>query len=302
MAITDSVNSSIRRVIAALRRPLGAVLVTVVAIACGDTTATPATVAPVSTATTATVSTLGTLSSTTTAAPDAPVQRLRVDVIQRRPHDRGSFTEGLVIAGGRLYEGSGLRGETTLREVDPRTGAVTRSIDVPDQYFGEGIAVVDDRVIQLTYQEHTALVYRLSDFKQVATFSYDTEGWGLCDDGARLVMSDGTNQLYLRNRSTFALIGKVSVTQNGVPRDQLNELECVDGQVYANVWQTDTIVRIDPTSGKVTAEIDASGLLTVEELRGTDVLNGIAYDPATKTFLLTGKYWPALFEVRFVAR
>ena len=160
--------------------------------------------------------------------------------------------------------------------------------------------MVDDRVIQLTYQEHTALVYRLSDFKQIATFSYDTEGWGLCDDGSRLVMSDGTNQLYFRNRSTFALLSKVSVTQDGVPRDQLNELECVDGQVYANVWQTDTIVRIDPATGKVTAEIDASGLLSANELRGTDVLNGIAYDPATKTFLLTGKYWPAMFEVRFI--
>jgi glutaminyl-peptide cyclotransferase len=296
MAITASVNSSIRRVAAAL-------LITASAIACGDTTATPATVVPVSpTATTAAVSTLGPSSPTTTAGADAPVQKLRVEVIQRRPHDRGSFTEGLVIAGGRLYEGSGLRGETTLREIDLRTGAVTRSIDVPDQYFGEGIAVVDDRVIQLTYQEHTALVYRLSDFKQIATFLYDTEGWGLCDDGARLVMSDGTNQLFFRNRSTFALLSQVSVTHNGVPRDQLNELECVDGQVYANVWQTDTIVRIDPTTGKVTAEIDASGLLSVEELRGTDVLNGIAYDPATKTFLLTGKYWPAMFEVRFVAR
>ena len=196
------------------------------------------------------------------------------------------------MSGGRLYEGSGLRGESTLREVDARTGAVSRSISIADKYFGEGIAVVDDRVIQLTWQEHTALVYRLSDFKQIATFSYDTEGWGLCDDGTRLVMSDGTNQLYFRNRSTFAIQGKVSVTENGVPIDQLNELECVDGEVYANVWQTNTIVRIDPTSGNVTAEIDASGLLTADEARGVDVLNGIAYDPATKTFLLTGKYWP----------
>lgn len=205
------------------------------------------------------------------------------------------------MAGGRLYEGTGLRGTSTLREIDARSGAVVRSISIPAQYFGEGIAVVDDRVIQLTWRENTALVYRLSDFKPVATFSYDTEGWGLCDDGARLVMSDGTNQLYFRNRSTFASQGQVSVTRNGVPIDRLNELECVDGQVYANVWQTDTIVRIDPTTGKVTAEIDASGLLSAEDARGIDVLNGIAYDLSTKTFLLTGKYWPAMFEVRFVA-
>ncbi|HUP72329.1 MAG TPA: glutaminyl-peptide cyclotransferase [Acidimicrobiales bacterium] len=230
------------------------------------------------------------------------VEQLRVEVIERRPHDRRSFTQGLVMAGGRLYEGTGVRGQSTLREVDARTGAVTRSVSLAAPYFGEGIAVVDDRVIQLTWQERTAFVYRLSDFQQVATFSYDTEGWGLCDDGARLVMSDGTNQLYLRNRSTFALLSKVSVTQDGVPIDHLNELECVDGQVYANVWRTDRIVRIDPASGKVTAEIDASGLLSADDARGVDVLNGIAYDPATKTFLLTGKLWPAMFEVRFVPR
>lgn len=230
------------------------------------------------------------------------VERLRVEVIGRRPHDRGSFTEGLVVAGGKLYEGSGLRGQSTLREVDLRTGAVTRSVALDARYFGEGIAVVDDRVVQLTWQEHTALVYRLSDFRQVATFTYDTEGWGLCDDGTRLVMSDGTSQLYFRNRSSFAVVGRVTVTNNGVPIDQLNELECVDGQVYANVWQTDTIVRIDPASGKVTAQIDAAGLLSANEMSGVDVLNGIAHDPSTKTFLLTGKYWPTLFEVRFVPR
>ena len=292
MTIAASVNSSIRRVVAAL-------LITASVVACGDATDNASTVAPTTTTIVPTVSTSSNATTSSTAA-TAAVQLLRVEVIERRPHDRGSFTEGLVIAGGRLYEGSGLHGESTLREVDARTGAVTRSITIPDKYFGEGIAVVDDRVIQLTYQEHTALVYRLSDFKQLSTFTYDTEGWGLCDDGTRLVMSDGTNQLYFRDRSTFAVQRKVSVTQDGVPRDQLNELECVDGQVYANVWQTDTIVRIDPASGKVTAVIDATGLLTAAEANGVDVLNGIAYDPSTKTFLLTGKYWPTLFEVRFV--
>jgi glutaminyl-peptide cyclotransferase len=204
------------------------------------------------------------------------------------------------MAGGKLYEGSGLRGESTLREIDPRTGAASRTVTLADKYFGEGIAVVDDRVVQLTWQEHTAFVYRLSDFKQISTFSYDTEGWGLCDDGTRLVMSDGTNQLYFRDRSTFAVKGKVSVTENGAPIDRLNELECVDGLVYANVWQTNNIVRIDPATGKVTAVIDASGLLSTDEARGVDVLNGIAYDASTKTFLITGKLWPTLFEVRFV--
>ena len=294
MTITASVNSSIRRVVVAL-------LITASAIACGGTATTPTTVltAPTTIAPSS-VAPTPTAASTTLAPPT--VQSLRVDVIERRPHDRGSFTQGLVMAGGRLYEGSGLRGESTLREVDARTGVVARSISIDNKYFGEGIAVVDDRIIQLTWQEHTALVYRLSDFQQVATFSYDTEGWGLCDDGTRLVMSDGTNQLYFRSRTTFAVQGKVAVTKNGAPVDQLNELECVDGHVYANVWQTDTIVRVDPATGRVTAEIDASGLLSAADAPGADVLNGIAYDPATKTFLLTGKLWPALFEVRFVPR
>ena len=288
-----------------MRRLLLALLLTASIVACGDATDKATTVVPTPTTLAPTVSTTSassTLSTPSTTAPPLVIQQLRVEVLERRPHDRSSFTEGLVIAEGKLYEGSGLRGESTLREVDARTGAVTRSISIDNKYFGEGIAVVDDRVIFLTWQEHTALVFRLSDFKQLTTFSYDTEGWGLCDDGSRLVMSDGTNQLYFRDRSTFAVLGKVSVTMDGTPIDQLNELECVDGQVYANVWQTDTIVRIDPASGKVTAEIDASGLLTADEKRGTDVLNGIAYNPASKTFLLTGKYWPAMFEVRFVPR
>ena len=289
-----------------MRRLLLALLITASVVACGDAADKSPTVAPSATTNTPAVTTTAptnssssTLSTTATAV---ALQLQRVEVVARLPHDRGSFTEGLVMAGGKLYEGSGLRGESTLREVDPRSGAVTRSIPIAAKYFGEGIAVVDDRMIQLTWQEHTALVYQLSDFKPLTTFTYDTEGWGLCDDGARLVMSDGTNQLYFRNRSTFAVLSKVSVTKNGAPLDQLNELECVDGQVYANVWQTDTIVRIDPASGKVTAEIDASGLLSADEKRGADVLNGIAYDPATKNFLLTGKYWPTMFEVRFVAR
>ena len=286
MTIAGSVNSSIRRGLAAL-------LIAAFAFACADSTdstvkATPPTLP-------------ATASGASTRDPSATVEQLRVEVISRRPHDRGSFTEGLEIAGGRLYESSGLRGESTLREVDARTGAVARKIDIDNQYFGEGIAVVDDRIIQLTWQEHTAFVYRLSDFSKVTTFSYDTEGWGLCDDGSRLVMSDGTNQLYFRDRSTFAVTGKVSVTENGTPIDQLNELECVDGQVYANVWQTDTIVRIDPASGKVTAVINASGLLGADA-GAVDVLNGIAYDPTTKTFLITGKLWPTMFEVRFVPR
>jgi glutaminyl-peptide cyclotransferase len=293
MAIVRRVNSSIRRTMVAL-------VMTAAAVSCGDSTAQPGPSVATSARTTTTPNAQIDTAPTTPTRP-AGVERLRVEVIGRRPHDRSSFTQGLVLANGRLYEGSGLRGQSQLREVDPRTGAVSRSITIDGHYFGEGIAVVDDRVIQLTWQEHTALVYRLSDFRQITTFSYDTEGWGLCDDGARLVMSDGTNRLFFRDRTTFALKGTVTVTNEGIPLAQLNELECVDGQVYANVWQTDTIARIDPSTGNVTAMIDATGLLTASESNGADVLNGIAYDKSTKTFLLTGKFWPTLFEVRFVA-
>jgi len=206
-----------------------------------------------------------------------------------------------VYADGHLYESAGLYGVSTLREVDPATGAVTRRIALDKKYFGEGLALVGDRLIQLTWREHTALVYRASDFSLLTQFSYDSEGWGLCDDGARIVMSDGTDTLYFRSRTTFAVTGTVHVTDNGKPLTQINELECVGGAVYANVWQTDTIVRIDPSTGAVAAEIDASGLLSADEARVADVLNGIAYDATSGTFLITGKNWPALFEVRFGA-
>lgn len=228
------------------------------------------------------------------------VESLRAEVVDRRPHDVSSYTEGLVLADGRLFESSE-RG-ATLREEDPQTGSVLRSVTMDSRYSAEGIAVVDDKIIQLTLAEHTALVYRLSDFQQIGTFSYDTDGWGLCDDGTRLVMSDGTSRLYVRDRATFALLGTQDVTNAGVPVDRLNELECVGGEVYANVWLTDTIVRVDPSSGHVDAVIDASGLLAPQERPGDEdaVLNGIAHDSVTDTFVLTGKLWPWMFEVHFV--
>lgn len=231
---------------------------------------------------------------------ETTVERLRVEVIERRPHDASAYTQGLVLADGRLYEGTGLYGQSTLREVELETGDILRSVGLDARYFGEGIAVVDDRIIQLTWQERTALVYRVGDLQQVETFEYDTQGWGLCDDGTRLVMSDGTNRLYFRDRMTFGLQGSVDVTNAGAPLPGLNELECVGDQVYANVYPTDSIVRIDPAVGRVEAKIDAAGLLPAEEAAGAEVLNGIAYDPAAQAFLVTGKYWPSLFEVRFV--
>jgi glutaminyl-peptide cyclotransferase len=230
----------------------------------------------------------------------AAVEPLRVEVVERRPHYAASYTEGLVLVDGRLYESTGLYGESTLREIDPQSGAVLRSVALDPRYFGEGIAIVDDHLIQLTWQERTALVYNLSDLGQVGAFSYDTEGWGLCYDGDRLVMSSGTSRLQFRDRATFALLGSVEVTNAGEPVEDLNELECVDGNVYANVNQTATIVRIDPTNGQVTAVIDGSALFAEAAAAGGGVMNGIAYDASTSTFLLTGKHWSTLFDVRLV--
>jgi glutaminyl-peptide cyclotransferase len=230
---------------------------------------------------------------------DSP-QRLVVKVLSVRPHDPEAFTQGILLHGGALYESTGQYGSSSLREVNPETGEVKREVDLPAKYFAEGLAVVGDRLIQLTWREQKALLYKLADFKPAGELRYDGEGWGLCWDGHRLVMTDGSDRLTFRDPQTFAVLGEVHVTAGGQPVNQLNELECVEGAVYANVWQTDDIVRIDPGSGKVTAVIDASGLLTAAERRRVDVLNGIVWDPARKSFLITGKLWPKMFEVTLV--
>ena len=203
---------------------------------------------------------------------------------------------------GRFYESTGLYGASSLREVVPETGEVLREVVVPQEYFAEGLTLVDDRLIQITWREGEALVYNLDTFEQVDTLPYDGEGWGLCFDGEALVMSDGSATLTRRNPETFEVLGTTEVRLGGDPVTMLNELECVDGSVYANIWQSDTIVKI-AEDGRVTQEIDASNLLTAEERArlGPDaVLNGIAYDAEAETFFLTGKLWPKVLEVRFV--
>jgi len=229
----------------------------------------------------------------------AAPEPLKVTVIGTRPHDPGAFTQGLFQYNGELYESTGLEGRSSLRRVDPRTGEVLQKVDVPADYFAEGLARVDDRLVQLTWQDHVAFVYDRATFGKQAEVGYASEGWGLCHDGQRLVRSDGSPTLYFHDPRTFAVIGQVAVTLAGKPRDMLNELECVGNQVYANVWQTDQIVRIDPATGAIGAVIDAAGLLAPDELAAADVLNGIAWDPAAATFLITGKLWPKLFEVTF---
>ncbi len=243
----------------------------------------------------------------TPAASGPPVQpvpgaaeRLKVKVLSVRPHDPTCYTQGLVWDRGTLYESCGLYGRSSVRQVDPRTGEVLRRLDVPPGFFAEGLAEVGNRLVQLTWREGAAFVYDLRRFERTGERHYEGEGWGLCDDGRRLVMSDGSDRLSFRDRQTFVPLGGVDVRLDGSPARQLNELECVGGVVYANVYMTDQILRIDPASGRVGAAIDAGGLLDAAEQAQADVLNGIAYDPAKRTFLITGKLWPKLFEVVFV--
>ena len=227
-------------------------------------------------------------------------QRLRVQVVESYPHDPGAFTQGLVLAGGRMFESTGLEGRSSLREVDVKSGKVLRKLEVPAPVFAEGLALVGSRLFQITWKHEVAYTYERDTFKKGPTFDYTGEGWGLCYDGREIVMSDGSARLTFRGPETFRPVREITVRTSGQPVDQLNELECVGPHVYANIWMTDRIVRIDPKSGEVTALIDASNLLAPAERFGVDVLNGIAHDPATDTFLITGKLWPRMFRVRFV--
>lgn len=238
--------------------------------------------------------------SGTVAPPDRSVAALRPQVLAEIRHDTGAFTQGFEIADGILYEGTGLVGRSQLRELDPATGAVRRAVPVPGRMFGEGITVVDDRIWQLTWTDGVALQWDRKSLTLLRQVPMRGEGWGLCHDDARLIRSDGTDRLRFHDPVTFAETGSVAVTLDGEPVTRLNELECVDGQVFANVWQTDRIMRIDPTDGRVTGVVDAAGLLAPARREGADVLNGIAA-AGNGEFLLTGKFWPVTFRVRFAA-
>lgn len=218
-------------------------------------------------------------------------------VLAEHPHDSRAFTQGLLHHEGRFYESTGLRGRSTLRRVAPTTGAVELGISLGADEFGEGLARVNDRLILLTWQEEVAHVYHLETFEPIVDYAYEGEGWGLCFDGTKLVMTDGSDQLFFRDAESFDLLGSAHVSDDGVPVEQLNELECVDGLVLANVWMTDEIAVIDPGTGQVLRWVDARGLLTEAEAAAADVLNGIARDDTSGHFYLTGKLWPKVFEV-----
>ena len=222
------------------------------------------------------------------------------EVVATYPHDPGAFTQGLVLDDGVLYEGTGIRGRSELRRVDLESGTVLQRTELDDALFGEGITVVEDRIVQLTWTSRTGFVYDRESIARTRTFRYPGEGWGITHDGTQLIMSDGTSTLYLLDLDTFERRESVAVSDDGEPVNDLNELEYIQGKVFANVWQTDRIAVIELLTGDVEAWIDLSGLLPPEDRPGANVLNGIAWDPSTGHLLVTGKLWPTLFEIRLV--
>ena len=223
-------------------------------------------------------------------------------VVHSYPHDSQAFTQGLVYADGHLYESTGLKGHSTLRMVDVETGKVLQELAVPGQYFAEGLAAWGSTLVQLTWQTHTAIVYDRFSFREVRTLSYPGEGWGLTADGKELILSDGTAGLRFLDPVTFRELRRVMVRDSGVPVLQLNELEFVKGEIYANVWHSDRIARISPATGKVLGWIDLAGLLPQAERTNPEaVLNGIAYDAAHDRLFVTGKLWPRLFEIKITS-
>lgn len=240
-----------------------------------------------------------------------PVPVYSVEVVNSYPHDPRAFTQGLVFHNGFLYEGTGgkaARGDnffSSLRKVEITTGKVVQKYDVPPEFFGEGIAILNDKVYQLTWQERTAFVYSLSDFKLLREMRYSGEGWGLTHDGTNLIMSDGTHVIRFVDPETFNTVRTITVNkENGQPMMEINELEMIEGELWANVWQSPGIVRIDPATGKLLGKIDLQKIVDDEQKanKKADVLNGIAYDPATKRIFVTGKNWTRLFEIKVLPK
>lgn len=241
------------------------------------------------------------LSALPTPEPVSEIPTYSYAVIEEYPHDPNAYTQGLILVDGVLYEGTGRRGQSTLRRVDLESGEVLQGIRLPEQFFGEGITLFNDRIYQLTWTEQTGFIFDPTTFDLISTFTYPTEGWGLTHDGEQLIMSDGTEYLYFLDPETLERTNQVMVTANGAPVNMLNELEYIDGLVYANIWQTDYIVQIDPASGEVMAIIDMSGLFPPEKRSDAQaVLNGIAYDAANDRLYVTGKLWPSLYWIELV--
>ena len=241
----------------------------------------------------------GPAASSASPAPDTRPPVYGYEVVRTFPHDPTAFTQGLVIRDGVLLESTG-RNPSSVRRVRLEDGVVLQKHELAPEYFGEGLTEIDGRLITLTWNNGVGFVWNAADLSQTSRFTYAGEGWGLTHDGARLILSDGSAALRFLDPVTFAETGRVAVTLNGRPVRQLNELEWIDGEVWANVWQTNYILRIDPASGNVAGIIDLSGLLPEGTIKdpNDDVLNGIAWDAATRRLFVTGKNWPSLFEIR----
>ena len=232
---------------------------------------------------------------------DTPVFGYKI--VNTYPHNRASFTQGLVFNKGILYESTGLNGRSAVKIVDIKTGRTIKSHELPNKYFGEGIAVVDNKIIQLTWRSKMGFIYNKETLKLIKKFSYQTQGWGITYDGKYLIMSDGSAMLYFMDPNTFKVIGTLEVYGDSGKVSKLNELEYIDGEIYANIWGEEKIARISPKTGRVTAWIDLSGLLSDKdsELR-IDVLNGVAFNSENGNLYVTGKLWPKLFEIELVPK
>lgn len=234
-------------------------------------------------------------------AGEAPQYGYRI--VHVYPHDRNAFTQGLEFRAGFLYEGTGLKGQSTLRKVKLETGQVLQQINLASEFFGEGITVVNQQIVQLTWQSQVGFLYDQSSFRQLKFFNYPGEGWGLANDGTQIYMSDGSAQIRCWDASSLQEKRRFTVRDNGHAISFLNELEYVGGEIYANIWQSERVARISPVDGKVLGWIDLSGLLTAKDREEpVDVLNGIAYDALGDRLFVTGKLWPKLFEIKIVPK
>jgi glutamine cyclotransferase len=235
------------------------------------------------------------------ATPQTP--QYGYQVVHVYPHDRTAFTQGLEFRAGFLYEGTGLEGRSTLRKVKLETGEVLQQINLAPEFFGEGITVVNQQIIQLTWRSQIGFVYDQASFRRLRSFNYPGEGWGLTNDGAQIYMSDGTAQIRCWDAGSLLEKRRFTVRDSGRPVPLLNELEYVRGEIYANVWESDRIVRFSPVDGKALGWIDLTGLLSAADRAGqVDVLNGIAYDALGDRLFVTGKLWPKLFEIRVIPK
>ena len=241
----------------------------------------------------------GAVGNQTSAAPDQRARQVPYEVVNSYPHDPTSYTQGLLWADGGFYESSGLYGQSKLRRLEFPSGKVLKQVNIDPELFAEGLALIEPRLIQLTWKSHRGFVYDKDTFRLLQEFSYDTEGWGLTFDGKNLILSDGSSDLFYLDPQTFKPTRTLAVTMNGQPVRELNELEFIDGEIWANVWQTDLIIRINPGTGQVASFLNLKAILKPSERPGSEaVLNGIAYDAVQKRIFITGKLWPRIFEIK----